>query len=192
MVLEKIIAPIIKRVTDGTLSAMQFRAKESSDCMLAKLLLVTNAAKNQRTKMLLLDISKAFDSIEREELARRVERKYGSEATIIIQLLKLYESFTIILDNKEINSLRGLFQGSTFGALLFCIYVENQIRADTNVHIQAYIDDIAIQAGNMKDLQDSYNILRCALKSSGLEVNFDKCVLVTEDTADTIEDDETG
>ena len=62
---------------------------------------------------------------------------------------------------------------------------------DKNTHTQAFVDDIAIAGSNTQDLQQAFNKIMVAIKDKNMEINTDKCELITEDLNDNIYDETT-
>ena len=63
---------------------------------------------------------------------------------------------------------------------------------DKNTHTQAFVDDIAIAGTNTQDLQQAFNKIMVAIKDKNMEINTDKCELITEDLNDNIFDETTN
>ena len=99
------------------------------------------------TGMILIDLQKAFDTIDHQILLRKLKAIKFSESTI--KWFKLYLSERIFLVNIE-NKLSdfgdisyGVPQGSILGPLLFMIYVNDMPQAVTST-LLLYVDDSCI------------------------------------------------
>ena len=99
------------------------------------------------TGMILIDLRKAFDTIDHEILLQKLKAIKFSESTI--KWFKSYLSEMIFLVNIE-NKLSdfgeiscGIPQGSILGSLLFLIYINNMLQAITST-LLLYADDSCI------------------------------------------------
>ena len=99
------------------------------------------------TGMILIDLRKAFDTIDHEILLEILKAIKFSESTI--KWFKSYLSEMIFLVNIE-NKLSdfgeiscGIPQGSILGSLLFLIYINNMLQAITST-LLLYADDSCI------------------------------------------------
>ena len=54
------------------------------------------------------------------------------------------------------------------------------------IHIQAFADDLIGSSDNIKTLQNLYNKIDEKLKKINLEINFEKCDLLSDDVDDFI------
>ena len=198
MVLEKLTKPIIQKLINEKLNKNQFGFRPKSDCGLAKAMIFFNAKKYKYNKSLLIDIKKAYDSVNLEKLIQIVNELFKNEADNIIinSFIKIYQKLTLIINNTEINPNRGLPQGSALSPLLFSLYINNilnKLNEKNEIHLQAYADDIIIQGKDLQKIQEYYNKAKEMVKELDLEINPEKCELISDNENDIIIDhDENG
>ncbi len=75
---------------------------------------------------------------------------------------------------------------------MFCIYV-NDIINEINlkyrsVEVQAFMDDMLLQNEVIEEVQEAFGHLVIRMKEENLEVNPDKCELVTDEEKDYVLD----
>ena len=59
---------------------------------------------------------------------------------------------------------------------------------DNKIHTQAFVDDIAISGSNTQDLQQAFDRIKEAITSKNIEININKCELITDNLNDRIID----
>lgn len=125
------------------------RPRNSTETALLKICNDIHAStdKGEVTALISFDCSKAFDSISHEGLLKRLANIGASE-----KAQKWFESYlsertqytSIDTETSMVKDIKyGVPQGSIFGGLLFCIYVD-PILNEINMSKEMYVDDLTI------------------------------------------------
>ena len=175
---------------------MQFGFIEGGSCNFAKIQVWYNAFTTGANKSLLIDIKNEFDSINRNKLREMIEKDFQKEErALILSFIDIYDTIEIDIQGEKIFPTKGGPQGSSIIPSLFCYYLNNNmtnINIKENISIQAYADDIIIQANSIKDLTETYSLIKASLSKIDLIINPEKCELLSNSKEDYIFDDETG
>ena len=110
---------------------------------------------------------------------------------MLLNLLNIYEGLILIINGVKINSTRGLPQGSALSPIFFSLYINNvleELNKEENIHIQAYADDIIILSNNISNIQNAYDKSKELFHYIELEINPNKCELISNDQNDKIID----
>ena len=80
---------------------------------------------------MLIDLQKAYDSVDREILWGILEKRCRdeSEKAIVKLMMKLHKESTIQVGENEVNAEMGLPQGSVLSPFLFNVYLEEAIKS---------------------------------------------------------------
>ena len=195
-IFEKIIySQIIKYLLSNNLlpdTQSGFRKQYSTASVLLKVTDdIIQAADNKETSALvLLDFSKAFDTLDHQLLCAKLHY-YG----FTYESIKFFDSYLsgrtqrVLLDGKMSHSLlisRGVPQGSILGPMLFLIYTSDMEQAVTGCGMQRYADDTQLHIKfNIKHALETAEAINECLdnvfqysKKNGLKLNPSKSAVL--------------
>ena len=136
-------------------------------------------------KAILLDLKKAFDTVNREELKNQIKIFSQNEVItekLLLLIVDLYDKINYNICENIIEPNRGIPQGSVFGPLLFIIYINNMLleakNECPNTIAEAFIDDIIILGKDINSLQKAYRFFKSRIKGLKMELNVNKCELL--------------
>ena len=192
IILEKLALSRIKQSISEKINQQQLGFRKGSDCNMAKILTWYNSSKMDYKKLLLIDIRKAFDSIDRKKLKEMIQTDFKeNDKTLLMNFIDIYEQISLEILGKVIYPSRGGPKGSSIVPLLFCYYLDHTIK-NCWLHIpfklQLYEDDIITQAKTIEDLNDIYFTMKSEFDKIGLLINTDKCNIISDDVTDVIKD----
>ena len=170
-----------------------FRANHSTDTCLSQLtnMIINGVEKGKHTGMILIDLQKAFDTLNHEILLGKMKCIGLSESSVRWFRSYLAErTFFVSLDNTLSEPGRincGVPQGSILGPLLFLLYINDVPQALSKCTAYLYADDTGISYQHT-DITDIENILNTEFASicewfvdNKLSIHFGedktKCVL---------------
>lgn len=150
--------------------------------------------KNQVAFLILIDFSKAFDTIVHDQLLRKLKLRFGFEdGALELMLSYLSDRKSIIFSNNcrsdEIHNNRGVPQGSILGPILFSIYAEDMEHIFQQVSPNFYADDtqlfVACEYQSVSEtithINDDLQRLLLWSNGNGLRINSmkSKCMIVS-------------
>ena len=179
---------------------IQFGFMDGGSCNQEKLMVWYNSMVNGLSKCLLIDIKKAFDSIDRSILKNMIENDFkGGQKNILLGFTNIYNTIDIDILGEKISPTKGGPQGSSIIPILFCYHLGKSLaNIDSNknikndIKIQAYADDLIIQSTNIEDIKETYKAIKDNLSKYNLIINPEKCELLSDVKSDSITDDTTG
>ena len=105
--------------------------------------------KNEIAFLLLLDHTKAFDSLDPETFSKKLELlfNFSSSSCTLIRSYLTDRAQSVVVENKTSSLLplhRGVPQGSIIGPLFFSLYINDLPTVLTTCHIHMYADDVQL------------------------------------------------
>ena len=101
MVHDKILSQIINEDIDSTIDINQFGGRQGLDINSAKILISYKTVVEDMNKILLIDLRKAFDTVDRTILENKIatDNKLQTK-NLLLNIIKIYNSIEIsIMDN---------------------------------------------------------------------------------------------
>ena len=149
----------------------------------------SSADRSQPTLLVSLDLSAAFDTIDRSTLLSRLSTSFGVNGTALAWLTSYLTNRTQTVCMGSVSSdssccVSGVPHGSVLGPLLFSLYISpvGQIVSDHGISHQQYADDAQLYIGlrrsdttkSVDRLEACLSALRSWLCFNGLCLNPDK------------------
>ena len=140
------------------LSQYQHGARSKLSTNTAKLNLIYITQQQGFKYCALLDLSKAFDKVDRGKLKEIIIKLDDPHLSQLLQgVIEVYDKIQIEVQDELIKPTRGLPQGSTYGPLLFTLYINNiltEMNTKTDkIKVQAFVDDLIIFSKDLITLQ---------------------------------------
>lgn len=166
-----------------------FRAGHSCETQLITTIdeVVRNLDQKSQTDMIILDFSKAFDTVPHKRLIEKLKSYNIDETTIKwIQSWLSARSQTVVVDGQQSrpsNVISGVPQGTVLGPLLFLLYI-NDIALTTDATIKLFADDCILfrkvhSPNDCRQLQDDLDKLVDWSEKWLMNFNVRKCVTMT-------------
>ena len=190
--LEKLIKPLLDDIINPTISKYQHGLKPNSNINFAKMTILYNIKRNKKYS-LLIDIEKAYDSVDRTILYEKIERKFECRGKIILYLLNIYSTLELEILGSTILQTKGLPQGSAISPSLFNIYIDElleNINNTTDSTLNSFADDMIDQNESNENLQKNFLNLIQELKLLGLKVNINKTEFLCDNENEFIVNEE--
>ena len=165
----------------------QFGGLKFSSTYLAMLDLRLKYERNNAAGVILLDLTKGFDSIDMELLVGCIEKfvNKGPTQDLLFAWTQIVYNIDYMMGNKRIRRKKGIPMGLSFSPLIFEFYLDCALRDIDKSRITGYVDDLAVVLKSVGDdlkIEDNRNFifgLVDNLSLWGLIIN-DKSVLMSQ------------
>ncbi|XP_075155481.1 uncharacterized protein LOC142228843 [Haematobia irritans] len=150
--------------------------------------------RNDLCFLVLLDHSKAFDTVSHDILIRKLRRCFGF-GEFSTKLMKSYLSSRMQsvsvdgLSSELLTISRGVPQGSVLGPLLFSLYINDIVNVPIGCDIQIYADDVQLSFSSpicnlnscVEDINRNLKLISNWAKANGLKLNpkKTKCIAIS-------------
>ena len=196
IILEKLSMHKIKELLTGKINMMQYGFVEGGDCNIAKFMIWYHAKQEGLSKHLLIDIKKAFDSIDRIRLRNFLREDFRDEQlSLLINFIDIYDTIEIEVLGDKIYPTKGGPQGSAIVPIFFIYYLDKSLKKlnlNEETKLQAYAYDLVIQSKSIENLYNVYFKIKEALRENNLIINPEKCEILSDNPSDKIIDDQAG
>ena len=133
--------------------------------------------------LLLLDMSKAFDTVDRKLLFEHLEKILGKDELHLLSILTRNPELHVrVNDTLGINfkTIIGIMQGDVLSAILFIFYLACCLGKESSTYINKlliapkYADDITYASNNKRIIDNIKNTVQNKLKKFNLTINESK------------------
>ncbi len=144
---------------------------------------------------MLIDLQKAYDSVDRELLWRILDSRCRDEdqKKIVRLMIKLHRESDIIIGDQHINAEIGLPQGSILSPVLFNVYLEEAIKSSKKLEevrsrgdLLAFADDMLVMSNAKGEMTWIINELDKLKDKWNLRLNKKKCEILTREPIESM------
>ena len=129
--------------------------------------------------VLLIDFSKAYDSVDRGVLYERL-RKIGMPEELVYKIKAIHSNSKIIINDNTVTLSKGVPQGSVLSPHLFNLFIDPLVcgLAEMDAWIWAYADDIAFGFKSQREFDIKIRLVKKFCADKGMKLNVSKCELL--------------
>ena len=142
-----------------------------------------NLDKHNSNSLLLLDLSKGYDTILFDHLFKFIANIDDVDIkTLVYNWTILVYNLDIIMNNSKIRKTRGIAMGLSLSSIIFVWYIDNILRDFDKSRLTMYIDDLAIIISFLESMEKNYKFVMDvigSLEKFGLVVNRKKTILIS-------------
>ena len=133
------------------------------------------ANKRFNPMLIFYDFKKAYDSVSRHILIRKLQN-FQIPTNIISIIGNMLKKSTLIFEGKEIKTFKGLIQGSTLSPLLFNLYLNDLLVLFNmqGIFSRAYADDVICICSTLDQVNTAMTIMKEWSQRNKMRINKDK------------------
>eukprot|EP00834_Sanchytrium_tribonematis_P006013 NODE_409_length_7945_cov_0.205710.p1 type:complete len:1585 gc:universal NODE_409_length_7945_cov_0.205710:6017-1263(-) len=149
---------------------------------LQNILTTRNRNHNNFKFICLLDVKKAYDSLNRHSLFKLFNHYNKYLVRLSLNLIRITNQTLLLLQHlsESINTTSGIPQGSPFSPSLFGFCLMDLYGLENDMFkLIFYADDICVIARDRKSLEKAINQIKAKLNDIGLELNYHKSIIIT-------------
>ncbi|MFM7728357.1 MAG: RNA-directed DNA polymerase [Flavobacteriales bacterium] len=151
--------------------------------------------RNKRKFYMLIDLQKAYDSVDREILWKvLLDRcQEEDERQLVNQVIKLHRQSEIEIGGHRFEAEMGLPQGSILSPVLFNVYLEEALKTSDKLEsvrkrgdLLAFADDMLVMSNSVSDLSDTIEALAELNIKWNLRLNKKKSEILTNEKLEQV------
>ncbi len=144
---------------------------------------------------MLIDLQKAYDSVDREILWKiLLSRCQDDDQRQIVELItKLHRRSEIEIGGHKLNAEMGLPQGSILSPVLFNVYLEEALKSSEKLEqvrrrgdLLAFADDMLVMSNNVAELTEIIEALAQLNTKWNLRLNKKKSEILTKEKLEEV------
>ena len=145
--------------------------------------ILENMKQKKATYCCFIDFRKAFDSVNRSKLLKKIKEKFGVKGKTLLLIEEMLKNNEIYINNGTMTSEAifqniGILQGDSLSPTLFITFVTDLAESLRNDNIQRttqlYADDTEFHSTYKSDIQNGLNALQIWCNENDVQVNTSK------------------